>query len=46
VTNVPTGGDGFDSAADVEAWFRMRTDIEDQIREAKLGAGLIHLPSG
>ena len=24
----------------------MRTDIEDRIREAKLGAGLIHLPSG
>jgi len=46
VTNVPTGGDGFDSAADVEAWFRMRSDIEDRIREAKLGAGLIHLPSG
>ncbi len=23
----------------------MRTDIEDRIREAKLGAGLIHLPS-
>ncbi len=46
VTNVPTGGDGFDTATDVEAWFRMRTDIEDRIREAKLGAGLIHLPSG
>jgi len=24
----------------------MRTDIEDRIQEAKLGAGLIHLPSG
>jgi hypothetical protein len=24
----------------------MRTDIEDRIREAKLGAGLLHLPSG
>jgi len=45
VTNMPTGGDGFDTATDVEAWFRMRTDIEDRIREAKLGAGLIHLPS-
>jgi len=46
VTNLPTGGAGFDTATDVEAWFRMRTDIEDRIREAKLGAGLIHLPSG
>jgi len=46
VTNLPTGGDGFDNATDVEAWFRMRTDIEDRIREAKLGAGMIHLPSG
>jgi len=46
VTNLPTGGDGFDTATDVEAWFRMRTDIEDRIREAKLGAGLAHLPSG
>jgi len=24
----------------------MRTDIEDRIREAKLGAGMLHLPSG
>ncbi len=46
VTNLPTGGTGFDTATEVEAWFRMRTDIEDRIREAKLGAGLIHLPSG
>jgi len=46
VTNLPTGGTGFDTATDVEAWFRMRTDIEDRIREAKLGAGLAHLPSG
>ena len=46
VTNMPTGGTGFDTATDVEAWFRMRTDIEDRIREAKLGAGLAHLPSG
>ncbi|MGV1030565.1 MAG: IS1380 family transposase [Dermatophilaceae bacterium] len=30
---------------DVEAWFRRRTDIEERIREAKLGAGLRHLPS-
>ncbi len=46
VTNLPTGGEGFDTAAEVEAWFRMRTDIEDRIREAKLGAGMLHLPSG
>lgn len=50
VTNIPAnhakGTDGFDSVADVEAWFRRRTDIEDRIREAKLGAGLRHLPSG
>jgi len=46
VTNLPTGGDGFDTATEMEHWFRMRTDIEDRIREAKLGAGLIHLPSG
>lgn len=48
VTNIPT----FDEAAkgetvrDVEAWFRRRTDIEDRIREAKLGAALRKLPSG
>ncbi|MEI2775149.1 MAG: transposase [Tetrasphaera sp.] len=30
----------------VESWFRRRTDIEDRIREAKLGAALRHLPSG
>jgi hypothetical protein len=46
VRNLPTGGAGFDTATDVEAWFRMRTDIEDRIREAKLDAGLNHLPSG
>ena len=48
VTNIPTGGpDGaFDGVADVEAWFRRRTDIEDRIREAKLGAALRRLPSG
>lgn len=48
VTNIPT----YDEAAngetvrDVEAWFRRRTDIEDRIREAKLGAALRKLPSG
>src|SRR5437773_10712664 len=29
-----------------EAWHRMRTDIEDRIRDAKHGAALRHLPSG
>ena len=33
-------------AATVEAWHRMRTDIEDRIRDAKHGAALRHLPSG
>src|SRR5262249_5908424 len=28
-----------------EAWHRMRTDIEDRIRDAKHGAALRHLPS-
>jgi len=44
VTNLPTS-----TAADlaaVEAWFRRRTDIEERFREAKLGAGRNHLPSG
>ncbi len=44
VTNLPVH-----SAADVvavEAWFRGRASIEERIREAKLGAGLRHLPSG
>ena len=36
----------FDRVVDVEAWFRRRTDIEDRIREAKLGAALRRLPSG
>jgi len=30
----------------VEAWFRRRADIEDRIRDAKLGSALRHLPSG
>ena len=39
--NAPAGGtDGFDSVDEVEAWFRRRTDIEERIREAKLGAAL------
>lgn len=44
VTNLPTT-----TAAEViavEHWFRGRTDIEERFREAKLGAGLNHLPSG
>jgi hypothetical protein len=52
VTNIPTHDHAAKNAAtgdtirDVEAWFRRRTDIEDRIREAKLGAALRHLPSG
>jgi hypothetical protein len=33
------------NAVTVEAWHRMRTDIEDRIRDAKHGAALRHLPS-
>jgi hypothetical protein len=53
VTNIPANdrpGDtdhaDSDTILDVEAWFRRRTDIEDRIREAKLGAALRKLPSG
>ncbi|MEJ7774855.1 MAG: IS1380 family transposase [Nocardioidaceae bacterium] len=48
VTNIPTHDDSAngETVLDVEAWFRRRTDIEDRIREAKLGAALRHLPSG
>ena len=46
MTNLPTGGAGFAGVDDVEAWFRHRADIEDRIRDAKLGAALRHLPSG
>jgi hypothetical protein len=35
-----------DDIADIEAWFRQRVSIEDRIRDAKLGFGLRHLPSG
>jgi len=31
---------------DIEAWFRGRVAIEDRFRDAKLGYGLQHLPSG
>ena len=44
VTNIPQFTDA-DTVA-VEAWFRRRADIEDRIRDAKLGAALRHLPSG
>jgi hypothetical protein len=40
--DVPTPA----KAAAAEAWHRMRTDIEDRIRDAKHGAALRHLPSG
>jgi len=33
-------------AVAAEAWHRMRTDIEDRIRDAKHGAALRHLPCG
>ena len=52
VTNIPADDRPGDAAGnaetilEVEAWFRRRTDIEDRIREAKLGAALRHLPSG
>lgn len=39
--DVSTGA----KAVAVEAWHRMRTDIEDRIRDAKHGAALRHLPS-
>jgi hypothetical protein len=31
---------------DIEAWFRGRVAIEDRFRDAKLGYGMRHLPSG
>jgi Transposase DDE domain group 1 len=34
-----------DDPAAIEAWFRHRADIEDRIRDAKLGYALRHLPS-
>jgi len=52
VTNIPANDRPGDTAGnaesilEVEAWFRRRTDIEDRIREAKLGAALRKLPSG
>jgi Transposase DDE domain group 1 len=35
-----------DDPVTIEAWFRHRADIEDRIRDAKLGYALRHLPSG
>ncbi|WP_165485557.1 transposase [Protofrankia symbiont of Coriaria ruscifolia] len=43
VTNIPA--DDGPGIVTVEAWFRGRADIETRIKEAKLGAGLRHLPS-
>jgi Transposase DDE domain group 1 len=44
ITNcdVSTGA----KAVKLEAWHRMRTQIEDRFRDAKHGAALRHLPSG
>ncbi|WP_148043436.1 IS1380 family transposase [Flexivirga caeni] len=44
VTNLPTTTPA--DVVAVEHWFRGRTAIEERFREAKLGAGLNHLPSG
>ena len=35
-----------DKAADIEYWYRHRTEIENIFRDAKHGAALRHLPSG
>lgn len=42
VTNIPADDGDY---VGLEAWFRNRTSIEERFREAKLGAGLNHLPS-
>ncbi|OHV59937.1 transposase [Pseudofrankia sp. BMG5.36] len=42
VTNIPA--DEPDGIVALEHWFRGRADIETQIKDAKLGAGLRHLP--
>lgn len=44
LTNLPTASAG--QAAEVEAWHRHRTDIEEIFKQAKHGAALRHLPSG
>ncbi|SNQ49786.1 hypothetical protein FRACA_3730001 [Frankia canadensis] len=43
VTNIPANDP--DGIVAVEHWFRGRADIETRIKDAKLGAGLRHLPS-
>jgi hypothetical protein len=40
VTNLP------DDPVEVEAWFRQRGQIEERIKDSKLGMALRHLPSG
>jgi Transposase DDE domain group 1 len=42
VTDIPA--DDTDMVG-IEAWFRGRVSVEERIREGKLGAGLLHLPS-
>jgi len=42
VTNIPADSGDY---VGLEAWFRNRTSIEERFREAKLGAGVNHLPS-
>jgi len=42
VTDIPTNPTDL---VGIEAWFRSRVSIEERFREAKLGAGLVHLPS-
>lgn len=40
VTNLDEG------AVEIEAWFRLRAQIEERIKDSKLGMALRHLPSG
>jgi len=42
VTNIPADSGDY---VGLEAWFRNRTSTEERFREAKLGAGVNHLPS-
>lgn len=50
VTNIPANGrpgqhpGNAETILDVETWFRRRTDIEDRIREANLGAPCANCP--
>lgn len=34
------------SAVEIEAWFRDRAQVEERLKDSKLGAALRHLPSG